>query len=433
MKRLLIASVFAFPMLGFGGTYETKAPLEELATIGPAANETFNATETDEDAAYAYDMAHAVATTGSDAQDVDMTYKFEMKLELVEAANKPPAATTFTEGVPEGVSYFASSKKTVKGLIWAKPRPSVVADMALKGLSGLDSLSCYVGLLPDVRSVALWDAKSRQYLDVSAFLFGGAAVGAQAKEAFGFFLTAIGADVKTIVPAALGAVDEKDIENTILNALSGDVAIAMGLGIGKSQIDVKKGVRTGGYLKQLKGNCLYVSVASYQFYKEKEGKKTFGLNLVSTNAFSDVYTGRPIPVPMNLALGTGSWTLSANKASINKFAKCADDAEKIQIFLEKSALPKYAEKENKVLDQGRLLLSALFAGGSPDKVRAACDQSIVNINKLKAMLADGSYTSTEEMTVEKLDEILAFEDAIKTWCDKAQALGIDDTTRQVTE
>lgn len=455
MKKLMLVGVAAVALCGVANAAKKPSLMRALGEklVGDVPTTPADLADYTNDLDWVCQDFGGFAEALVSAEDIDMTYKFEMKLKVVENSGKAPKVSDFIEAVPAGVSYFASAKKTVKGVIWAKPRPSLLIEMALKSglldnvlktnawsFGGVESTFLNLaGALTDVRSVALWDSKARAYLSPTLFGMGGVSMGKDGKEAWGGFFTVFGANVGKLMGEAqtyiyMNKYGEATINSGLLmtNAiqyLDADVGLAFGVGLGKNNLS-----KTGRYIKTLAGNCSYLSTATAPLFDAEQHLTTKSKELLKNftagpfGVFYNVYTGKPYPVPVDVSLGFGTWKLQANASSIKKFAKCAgDQAKKTDIFLNKSGLPKYASKAESVPDVYCMLLELALFGDNAEGAKAYLQGRQAELAKLsdamgaQGMVIDGN-TAADILTINMmLDQLIKF-------CDDAAALGVPDTS-----
>ena len=457
MKKLMLASAVAVALCGVANA-ESVAQRSLLCSLGkelvgdiPTTMPKWGLIDYTNGLDRASQNYGAIVKTFAAAEDIDMTYKFEMKLKVVENSGLAPKATDFIEAVPAGVSYFGSAKKTVKGVVWAKPRPSVVLEAALgSGLldevgtntwsfGGVESTFLNLaGAMTEVRSVALWDTKARAYLSPTLFGMGGVGMGKDGKEAWGGFLAVFGANVGKLAGelqtyAFTNEYGELNIDTGLLltNAiqyLDADVGIAFGIGLGKNNLTKK-----GRYIKNLAGNCSYLSTATAPLFDAEQHMTVKAKTLVNNltagpfGVFYNVYTGKPYPVPVDVSLGFGTWKLQANTSSIGKFAKCAgDQAKKVDVFLNKSSLPRYANKAESIPDVYCMILEIALLGDGADGAKAYLQGRKEELAKLPTAMATKGMTVTEDTMVD-MATVNAVLDMLIKFCDDAAALGVPDT------
>lgn len=453
MKRLMFASAVAVALCGMAQAEARQPSL--MRALGGKLVQDVPADPSDLES-YTHDLARnsedygAIAETLANAEDIDMTYKLQLKLNVVENSGKAPKASDFIEAVPAGVSYFGSTKKTIKGAVWAKPRPSVIAEAVLKSglvdeigtntwaFGGVEStILNLAGALTEVRSVALWDTKARAYLSPTLFVMGGVGMGKDGKEAWGGFLAVLGAKVGKLADQAQTVLSMNESGYAVLDGgllmtnaiqfLDADVGLVFGVGIGKNNLS-----KSGRYIKSLSGNCSYLSTATAPLFDGNGVLTTKDLGKRFTagpfGVFYNVYTGKPYPVPVDVSLGFGTWTLQANSASIKKFAKCAgDQAKKAEVFLAKSSLPRYAGKEECVPDMYRVVLDAALLGDSAAGAKAYLEGRKAELATLPVKMAAAGRPVTEKIQADAM-ATAGLIDALIKLCDDAASLGVADTS-----
>ena len=400
-------------------------------------------------------------TAAAENGDVDLAYKFQMSLKVVENGGKKQPKLTDFIGDKEvlDVSYFASAKKTITGSVWAKARPSVVGTALLNALIGSSSeftiakvplnISSLGGLITEVRGVGLYDATKKAYLTPSLFGLTGAAMGKDGKEAFGGFITIFGADVQKMAEDAekfikrnedgsVGFNEDQLIEGNLSDYFGEDIGLAIGLGIGKNNVG-KKG-KSANYIKNLQGTCFYFSTKTDIAFNQSgkldvqladlfgKGEKRAEaiqhlLGKGTPGLFYNAYTGAPYPAPFAITIGNGSWKLAVNAGSIKKFANSTTQDDKWKYFLDKTGLPKTKDgTDKKALDVLKAILDAALLGDS-------ADNAIAYFNDRKAELDKFATANPNEK--DEADVIKEFFDALIEYCNYAKDLGVADTSTTV--
>ena len=385
------------------------------------------------------------------AADVDLAYKFDMSLKVVENSKKQqPKATDFIGLPPENVNYFASAKKVIKGSVWTKARPSVLATAFLESLLGTNGIEIAKvplrlfslgGLVTEVRGVGLYDATRKTYLTPSLFGMTGSAMGKDAKEAFGGFLTVFGADLQKLAENGTKFVKFDDngqaeanydpLVKDLYDYLGEDVGLAIGLGVGKNNVG-KKGAAS--YIKNLQGTCFYLSTKSGILF----AGENFDSNLISDplttlltkgpfGVFYNAYTGTPYPIPLDITIGNGTWKLAANAGSIKKFASLTTQAEKQNYFVEKTGLPKPRVGSKKTLDMLKMILDVALLGDSAANAKAYFEGRQAELKKFSDYAAKQSGGDWKDLA-EEAETVSAFYDVVIGYCKSATELGVADTS-----
>jgi len=254
----------------------------------------------------------------------------------------------------------------------------------------------YIGILPDVRAISLWDSRACKYVQSSLFYFGAVGMGKKSKDSLGLLIGAFGADTEYI--AEYYTEMNLTLEE-ILKHLEGQTGLILGLGIGRTQIN-----KTNRFVSTLSGNCMYAAVDVDDMNAE--------------GAFYNVYTGEAIQVPLNAILGFGDWQLKANNALSKKLLKQDSEADKLAVF--EKACYKRPYGEFKMLDQWKLVLAAAVAGDGPKQAKALIEASYTKVGELIVEhAADAAF-------VEKAQAVRAFYAELMDYCDQAADAGIHD-------